>query len=475
MRAKTFGLALLSAALLNATTPVLRIDNNLGLPPGSASGAPYTFGPVSALATCHTNGVASTTIQWPGHGLSGLIPTDRTAILFLGTASGRQYTEITAVPDGNTLTVEDSFNIAAGSPVNCAVGGPLNNASTQLVTDMKGNHGGHGASSAGGWELQFVSTGVAYTWTAARTSSSATPGCGFYGIKDGAGLRPTITCTFQPGTCLTLGNCDFARLELTNSNATKTGTLGLLAGNWSMIYDAILGGANSTQAWETAVQQNGTSRTNILGSLIRNNTTGVTTNGADRAPFFAANVFQSNGIGLKVAGSDTPVIFANVFWSNTKGVQITRTSFGYTALLFNTLHSNTTAVEITDPGGLNSLVFASNLLTNNSTGVSYTAAARDIVRESALVDFNCYGQGGSANGSDLSGFIYGSNVIFVNPAYVDAGNGDFRPTNGVATFIAWPPGLAGLSPRSFPGSTTPSKPRCGALQPTIGGFGQVGQ
>ena len=91
----------------------------------AASGA----GPAVAITgsgAAHTSGVASTTIQLTNSpDLSG-VATDGSAAIWLNTPSGsRHLSKITAVDDGaDTVTVEDSFNIASGgSAVDYAIGG----------------------------------------------------------------------------------------------------------------------------------------------------------------------------------------------------------------------------------------------------------------------------------------------------------------------------------------------------------------
>jgi hypothetical protein len=163
-----------------------------------------------------------------------------------------------------------------------------------------------------------------------------------------------------------------------------------------------------------------------------------------------------------------------VFWGQTTaGVTLAYDEFtGYRALLFNTFDDNVAGVSITNEASIANLLFASNLLTNNTTGVSYTGGAVNIERESAMVDFNCYGLGGAANLANVSGFILGPNVININPLYVDEVTGDFTPRVTNFTIQSWPPGLS----QFFPGTLTASQVACGAIQPGggVGGFNNVG-
>jgi hypothetical protein len=400
--------------------------------------------------------------------------------LFLGTAAGRQFTEILAVPDNNTLTVENSFNIAAVSAVDCAVGGRLLNVEVQLAADMLGDHnsGTHGAA-AGGWQIFVVNQGPNYVWTATRAQVASTSGSGFYGVALG-GTRPVIECNFTGATCLRLGGADIVGIEFNNSNANKAGTIGLtldLTGQ-QIIRDTIIGGPAVASAFETGISWINNDRI-ILGSLIRNNTTGIVATGISTAIYTViASVFQDNGVGFSgpATGSQTVSLrlLGNVFWGQTTaGVTLAYDEFtGYRALLFNTFDDNVAGVSITNEASIANLLFASNLLTNNTTGVSYTGGAVNIERESAMVDFNCYGLGGAANLANVSGFILGPNVININPLYVDEVTGDFTPRVTNFTIQSWPPGLS----QFFPGTLTASQVACGAIQPGggVGGFNNVG-
>lgn len=83
------------------------------------------LGPATAVTgtgAAHTNGTAQTTITLTNTpDLSGVQAGD---LLWLNTTSGRQYSIIASVDDGlDTVTVDDSFNIASGSAVDYAIGG----------------------------------------------------------------------------------------------------------------------------------------------------------------------------------------------------------------------------------------------------------------------------------------------------------------------------------------------------------------
>lgn len=473
-------LALTCASLLRASQPSIFIDSVGGAAPPNASGSPEGMSPVAALATCHTNGLASTTIEWPANGIT--LPAGNECntantncgVLFLNTAAGRQYTEILSVA-ADSVVVEDSFNIALASAVDCAVGGRITNISPQLATDMKANHGSatHGSNS-GGWQIFIVNAGASYTWTASRVFGSSVTGAGFYGVPDGSGIRPIVQCNFQPGICLNTNGADVVGLEFQNTNIVKTGTVGVQMGDFSVVRDSIIGGPATTSAFERGIDSATTNRILVMNNLIRNNVIGTNSNGSDRAFTVLANVFRGNTTGILTDGDsrDSLVASMNIFWENTTGIVLSNNDYSYyNAIFLNTFDGNTDAVEITDAGGIHSLFFTGNLITNNGVGVTYSGAARDIERESAMIDYNCYGLGGAANGSNVSGFILGPNVININPNYEDEATGDFTPTVTNFTIQTFPPGLGEF----YPGTLTASEIGCGAIQPgESGGFSNVG-
>ena len=102
--------------------PDIRFNSSTGSDTAASGAGPSTA--ITATAAAHTSGIASTTITLTNSpDLSG-VATDGSAALWLNTASGRQWSRITAVNNTlKTVTVEDSFNIAALSAVNYAIGG----------------------------------------------------------------------------------------------------------------------------------------------------------------------------------------------------------------------------------------------------------------------------------------------------------------------------------------------------------------
>jgi len=103
--------------------PTLEYNSSTGSDTAASGAGPATA--VTGTTAAHTGGSPSTTITLTNTpDLSG-VASDGSAAIFLATSSGsRHLSKITGVDDGaDTVTVEDSFNIAAGSAVNYAIGG----------------------------------------------------------------------------------------------------------------------------------------------------------------------------------------------------------------------------------------------------------------------------------------------------------------------------------------------------------------
>lgn len=147
--------------------PDIRMNNQTGANPPAASGAPGNLAAVSNANCCHTNGASTNTITCLGHGF-GAFPVDGSSALWIGTGSGRRWTKVTGFPTGDTITVTDNFNIAAGAPLDCAIGGkiagPLSSTQVPRVCD----------DLQQGWTLTVENTGVDYVGSGSCPVSIAT-------------------------------------------------------------------------------------------------------------------------------------------------------------------------------------------------------------------------------------------------------------------------------------------------------------
>ena len=449
-------LLLALAAAAWGHTPVIVLNNSTGSDT-TASGAPSGFGPFSAAATCDTNGVGSTVIDWVANPLAG-VPTDGSAVLWLATASGRRFSEITARAT-DTVTVEDSFNIPGASPVDCAVGGKRATiTATRLWDDLKGKHG---ATGLHGWTIQLENTGANYTTAVELVIGATTNGCV---VRGAAGTRPIIESTANI-TTLDPKNCDIEHLQWINTSGTKTTAFALRfnSNNSMEIADNIFGGSSTAQGFEgcctrQAVSQpsgpnfwNNEIRFNVVGysggagyirfawNYVHDNTTGVEQSNCSANVNFGGGLYFRNlivnntGDGVRSLCLDTPThLIENVIDGNTgDGVDLAINSRGF-GLVGN---------QITNNGGF---------------GVRCDAGVNDcesLIQKQIVAFNNFFGNSSGAR----QNWPVGESETAVNPNYVDRPNKNWCIT-GVNQ--GGPPGAGQM----FPGSNTGSFLDRGACQ-----------
>ena len=189
----------------------------------AASGA----GPATAVtgtAAAHTGGASSTTITLTNTpDLSG-VATDGSAVIWINdTAGNRHLSKITAVDDGaDTVTTEDSFNIAAGSAKDYAIGGKRKT----LENDTSNKDWADGKE---GWVWEFEDGTYALTATAtwvATTSTNVVPTT----VRAAAGAAPvfTVASAISAFTWTDDGEIIFVRVKiqvLTGGNSTSDGVV----------------------------------------------------------------------------------------------------------------------------------------------------------------------------------------------------------------------------------------------------------
>ncbi len=466
MRKRLLALALLLAWPARpdaavAHNPIVVFDNVNGTDTG-ASGSPADLTAIFAAATCHTNGASSTTIQWAANGfLAASVPTGFKAAVWIKAAAGRQWSEINTYAT-NTVTVEDNFNIAAGSPVDCAVGGLRRTiaGSVQLFTDMKGVHSG----SQLGWFIRFTNTGTNYTTGATITLNNG-ESSEFAGVSG----YPTIEMTAN-STLLTPNNCNVHGLTFINSNATKGSATGINRGgsNFNQIYDNVIGGSTAALSFNAAIT-GGTATPNdgtIWGNEIKNNVTGITITG--QVAKILWNYIHNNTTGISSTGGNG-FIWRNLVVNNT-GDGINTSAGGTHWIIENTIDGNG-GDGIDFGGNATYMSVVNNQITNNTLfGITCTAATVgcNTTREDrGLVSWNNFFTNGSG---DRNNFLTGESETAVNPGYINRAGGNYCiPDN--ANNRGGPPGPP---PAVYRGSLTQSLILKGACQPIGGGAANLG-
>jgi hypothetical protein len=443
-----FAVALSSA---QAAHPLITFNNQTGSDTG-ASGAPASIGPIFAAATCNTGGVLSNTINWPANGLQGAgVPTDGSAILWLKTASGRQFTQITGLAT-NTVTVDDQFNIAGG--IDCAVGGKRRTiaGSLQVFPDVKGDHG----LNIPGWTIQFDgSTGINYTSGTTLSTVSGGQGCK---IQSTPGTGMAVIEGTANGVLFDLGHtCEMANLQLINTNATKTLSIGVR--NVIQANGIIVGGSSSAQGFFTGVTNVDCTIDTIYASEIRFNVTGFD----DRAmSYIMASWIHDNTTGINVGGAcELGFYFRNLIVRNNVGIAFTTVDTSILGIVENIIDSNVSH-GIDFASDAQGRVLVNNQITNNGgAGVRCNAGTADCgrLRGQALVAFNNYFN--NAGGNRVN-WPVGENETNNAPNYANPGANNYCP-KGSSRFGGPPVPPTG----TYANSATKSVNFQGACQPNL--------
>ena len=388
-----------------------------GLGPGTA---------VSGTAAAHTNGSASTTITLTNTpDLSGVVAGD---LLWLNTGSGRQYSVISVVDNGaDTVTVDDSFNIAAGSPVDYAIGGKratLDHADTRtLFADWKDT-----------WAVGVEETGTNYTLASTAISIS---GSGYRKIL-GIGATPpnivqqanTYIWDVQSGGSSAVL---WENLKLYNTNGTKTSAYAVrFSDGYAMHFHRCIFGHDTagSELLSVLLKNGGETRTaRFSNCAIINTTGGGTTNGNANIhiQMFECLVRDCDNHGVWVGDAGSDMILENTAIENCAGdgVRWLPTSNNVGVITGCTIHGNTgDGIEINTTGGVLAR-FANNNITANG---GYGIRAPSGFAPSVFVNrHNNYGTGATANTSGARLNVdAGTGDLAVDPQYVDAANSNFE-------------------------------------------------
>lgn len=445
-----------------AEGPVIVFNNSTGSDT-AASGSSTISPAISAVATCHTNGAASTTIQWVANGLAAAsVPQDKSIAIWLATAAGRRWSEIVSYAV-DTVVVEDSFNIAAGTPVDCAVGGKRSTiaGSVRLFSDTKGK----AAAAQVGWRVAFESTGTNYTSAVALPVTDAgSSGCEVLGF----GGRPIIegtgnTTLWQPN------NCDLHGLQLINTSGAKATAFGVdrTGCNGCRVYDNIIGSTSLATSFQRGISGGAAIPADglIWGNEIRFNVEGIRTNGFVEKVFW--NYIHDNTTGIRMESSE-PFIWRNLIVNNT-GDGILSAAGSPPIIVENTIDGN--GGDGVDLGTTTPfMILLSNQITNNGLfGVTCTATTPgcDTTREDrGIVAYNNFFNNTSGARNN---FLAGESETTVDPLYVNRAAFNYCILN--QTQLGAPPGPP---PSVYRSTLTQSILRVGACQPLGGGGLNIG-
>lgn len=404
--------------------PTITFNSGSGSDTAASGAGPATA--VSGTAAAHTNGSASTTITLTNSpDLSG-VATDGSAALWLKTTSGRQWSKITAVDDGaDTVTVEDSFNIASGSAVDYAIGGKRatldDSDSRQLLADM-----------VVGWVVELEDD---------QSISSELDILGYCLIKSDSTTIRKITQSANEA-CIHLDSNEVFRMEylkLENTNGTKTSANGLrrsVSNNKLVAVNCIFGDATN----QLLRAMTGLTHATLYNCEI----TDCTSDGILYTDLIGACcwIHDNGGNGIE-ANTDDIVLVDSVIEGNTERGIFCR-PFDTRLLRNCVIRDNTqsglylglVAPSSTQPQ--RGVILDCQITENGGYGIEYRSPATDWSEH--IHDFNNFGTGGTANtsGDTNESTLLGDNNINVDPQYADTGNNDY--VGGANTQGAGSPG-----------------------------------
>jgi hypothetical protein len=370
---------------------------------------------VTGTASAHTGGVASTTITFTNSpDLSG-VATDGSAVLWMKTASGRQFFGgITAVDNTvKTVTTPDSVAIAAGSAVDWAIGGKrasMGHADNLTLPTANG--------VKPGWEIVTeTDQTIGASWVVGISGAANNQI-----VLRGEGTQPTINSTVGSGVYpfnfLSIANWRIKNLKFTCSNAATNRAYIYMRGAMLAFEDCTFGDPVN-RVYVALGNDGGGGYVSVNGCIFQD-----TIYDAIRAE---AGQFMITGCLFRntqsTFGPSPSVLMVNdcVFYGSTTAAAISGT--GLINFKNCTIHGNSgNGLDFSGatPRLLNLL--GNNITSNGLYGVKVTAGQSGIV-----ADFNNFGTGATANTSGARlNIAPGPNDLAVDPQYADAANGDFR-------------------------------------------------
>lgn len=402
--------------------PVIVFNASTGSDTAASGAGPAVA--ITGTAAAHTGGVASTTITLTGSPDLSPVATDGSAALWLKTASGRQFSKITAADNtAKTVTVEDEFTVAEISAVDYAIGGKratLENAdSRMLLNDL-----------LPGWTCR-TETDQSLTASLAGNCTGSSSSGGMITFEGSSGSIKTITQTANSTSCFhsagtgSFSGIVFRNLKFCNSyvstSTSKTGFV--LNGGTNWFYDCVFGDATNPIA--TAFIRSGTQINIFLFNCTIQHCFNYGIYLVTSAFVDAINcTFKSNG------GSSNPAIYANgsgihvnvrncVFDGNGEGVNCVA-STPYLRLFNNVFYSS--MGDGVDLGTVNSQCQIQNCIFMLNGGYGIQASAEQ-ANNYFPIRSNCF-YNNTSGPSDAIPAAEGD--VNADPLFVNAAAGDFR-------------------------------------------------
>ena len=391
------------------------IFNNAGGLDTAASG----LGPATAEtgAGASTDGTAVVT----GITTTGVSAGD---LLWVQTASGRQFSIIASVDSGTQVTCDDTFVLGSGQT--WAIGGQrktIGNTNSQLMF----------ADAHDDWTIELEddqSISAAITWSGGDDSER-----GFRLIGTAGSIKSiTQTASSTAHFSLSGASCNFNNIKFLNSAVTQeVAVLGGSGANEARFHDCICGegsGGNNPSGF----CRRGTSGLSMtFFNCIADHCTDVGFGSTNTRGYIVARNCKAIGCtshGFATRGDGDVMMHNCISDSNGgDGVNAGATETG-SVFITNCVFRNNTGdgfgTEKDDVHFSSASIVNCQITENGAYGISWPNWIGN--PEMAFFDGNNFGTGATANTSgDYQGVTGGSRDTAVDPAYADTANGDYTP------------------------------------------------
>ena len=383
----------------------------------AASGA----GPGTALSGANASLGASTTVALAvdAPDLSG-VATDGSAVCWVDSTSGRQYSRITAVDNvAKSVTVATAYGVTEATRA-WGIGGKratLDHADSRTL----------GADVEAGWIVEIEDDGAS-----ALTGSAwpITAGVAFTIRGDSISTKRLMTQSANAAALtlsVTATTLDVANLIFENTAGTKTSANGIVvtANNptirirncrFGHSANTLLSGLNRTAGAPVFIlydcevmscTSNGVSSRaglHVHGSYIHDNAAhGLATGGGGGVNIIQDSVVEANGTdGINVGTTPTTLVISG-----------------------NAIHGNT-GDGLDSSGGAGFIPISGQIYNNNFTANGNYGIRAASGENPAFLDFNNFGTGALANTSgSMLNLTAGANDLAVDPGYTNASGGNF--------------------------------------------------
>lgn len=411
--------AAISFSIFGISLPTVNFNSSTGSDTAaSGSGGTAVNGTLAATNTNKTINITDAV------DLSA-IPLDGTAVLWVGSSSGKQFSEITNITGSSGAWVVTSKLAYANteSGKTWGIGG-------KRATWDNANSRTSFVDGQPGWIIQSE-TDPAVSGSAITVSCIGNTTTGYITIRGTSNNpRPIITqsanaAIFSVGSGAFL---KFENLDHRNSNGTKSSAIGLSVSFNSTtvtVSDCIFG--HGTNKLLNGISVNNIGLMDVIDCEIKSCTgAGISTTAFSNLRLVGNNIHDNTGAG--VTGAPPVRAHFNKIWNNGgDGLNLGGGASTGFDIIGNVIHNNTgDGIDISANQVMDRALIINNNITKNG-GYGINARGEQDIRKT-LIDYNNFGTGATANtlGSMLN-ITAGTYDLAVDPGYTDATTGDFTP------------------------------------------------